>query len=122
MKFNFDELVTKTVIELKDDDFRDDDLADVLINVIKQSSVLEKLDLTNNELTLADGKLTKAIAKSKIKKLVLSNNNIGVEGAKHLADALKTNGTLKKMDLDDKQYWCRRGKAFGRCTQSQQNN
>ena len=99
MKFNFDELVTKKSIGLPPlKGLRDDDL-DVLIDVIMQSSVLETLYLATNKLTLADGKLTNAIANGTIKTLYLGFNNIGVEGAKHLADALKVNKTLEKIDL-----------------------
>ena len=63
---NFDELVTKKDIKLSLQGLCDDDL-DVLINVIKQSSVLETLDLGRNELNLADGKLINAISRVRLK-------------------------------------------------------
>ena len=99
MNFNFDELVTKKNIILSYNGLRDEDL-DVLIEVIKQSSALETLDLRHNKLTLADGKVTNAIAQSKIKVLEIRHNNIGVEGAKHLADALKVNKTINEIHLN----------------------
>jgi hypothetical protein len=96
MNFNFDELIKKKVIVLPSfKGLRDDDL-DVLVDVIMQSSVLETLNLGRNKLTLADGKVTNAIAKSKIKGLELRHNNIGVEGAKHLADAPRSTKHLKR--------------------------
>ena len=93
MKLNFDELIKQNFIDLEDKGLRDNDL-DVLIKVIEQSTVLETLNLRNNNLTLADGKLAKTIAKNTtLKKLYIYNNNIGPEGIKLLADALKKNHT-----------------------------
>ena len=107
MKFNIDELGKQKIIDLPKlsfmkgwEDLRDDDLDD-LIKVIEQSTVLERLNLSGNNLTLADGKLAKAIAKNtSLKVLSLHNNNIGTKGAKHLADILKKNNTLEVLGLN----------------------
>ena len=78
----------------------DDDDLDRLTKVIEQSKVLKTLHLSDNELTLADGKLTNAIAKNAtLKKLDLSSNSISLEGVKHLANALKENKTLQEINL-----------------------
>lgn len=80
-------------------DLNDDDL-DRFIKVIEQSKVLKTLNLSDNELTLADRKLTNAIAKNTtLKRLDLSNNNINIEGVKHLANILKENKTLQEINL-----------------------
>jgi len=111
MKLNFDELIKQKTIclggwGLVDTDTEVDDTddeetnIDPLIKVIERSTDLETLDLQNNKLTLADGKLAKAIAKNNtIKVLDLSENKISDEGAKHLADALKKNNTLEEINL-----------------------
>jgi len=98
--FDFDKLVKKETINLKGKGLSDDDL-DVLIQVIEQSTVLVALSLSDNQLTLSDGKLANAIAKNKsIKRLDLFNNKISHQGIKHLADALKQNNTpLKELYL-----------------------
>ena len=93
MKFDLDKFVKKKDIYLSYKGLVDDDL-DVLIKVIEKSTVLEKLYLHDNNLTLADGKLADAIAKSRtLKSLQIHGNNIGPEGIKLLADALKENNT-----------------------------
>lgn len=100
MKLELDELVKQDVIFLGNEGLKDDDL-DVLITVIGQSTVLEKLYLYSNKLTLADGKLAAAIAKNKtLKVLDLRENNIGPDEVKYLAAALKTNNTLQSLQLD----------------------
>jgi len=97
--WNYAELIKQKIINLGDIDLVDDDL-DEVIKTIEQSTVLEELVLGDNELTLADGKFAHAIAKNKtIKRLYLWSNNIGVEGAKHLANALKKNNTVKELSL-----------------------
>ena len=89
---NFDVLVKQKFINLSDGGLFDGDLDHVLYQVIEQSTVLEDLWLEGNNLTLADGKLANAIAKNTtLKKLYIYNNNIGPEGIKLLADALKKN-------------------------------
>jgi len=93
MKLNYDELIEQKTIYLEYEGLKDNDL-DVLYQVIEQSTVLEKLDLGHNNLTLADGKLANAIANNTtLKKLYIYKNNIGPEGIKLLADALKKNNT-----------------------------
>jgi len=59
MKLNFDELIKQDTIDLRDKGLRDDGL-DVLYQIIEQSTVLRWLNLSNNKLTLSDGKLAKA--------------------------------------------------------------
>ena len=91
---NFDVLVKQKFIDLKNRGLFDGDLDHVLYQVIEQSTVLEDLWLEGNNLTLDDGKLANAIAKNTtLKKLYIYNNNIGPEGIKLLADALKKNHT-----------------------------
>lgn len=98
-KMNFDNLVTQKSIYLNNRGLRDGDL-DVLVDVLQKSSVLEELDLSYNLITLADGKLTAALAKNRTLRLgYLGNSQIGVEGAKKLAVALKENQTLQKIWL-----------------------
>jgi len=65
MKLDFDDFATKDedVINLNNKGLRDDEL-DIISKVIEQSTVLEKLDLRGNHLTLDDGKLANAIAKN----------------------------------------------------------
>ena len=100
MKLDFDDLVRREEIDLYSKGLVDDDL-DVLYQVIEQSTVLEKLDVGVNHLTLADGKFANAIGKNTtIKRLWLTDNNINVQGTRHLANALKENITpLKDLDL-----------------------
>jgi len=99
MKLNYDELIKQKDVKLSNKGSQDDAL-DVLYKVIEQSTVLEILWLSYNKLTLADGKLASAIAKSKtIKELFLSDNNISDEGTKYLADSLKKNNSLQILYL-----------------------
>ena len=96
---NFYDLVTKKTIDLWGKRLRDEEL-DVVIEVIRKSEVLEELGLIFNQLTLADGKFTDALAHNNtLNKLSLTFNNIGAEGAKRLADALKVSKTLKQLIL-----------------------
>ena len=85
---DLDKFVNQKEIHLYNEGLNDDDL-DVLYKVIDQSAVLEELDLGYNELTLADGNLTNAIAKNTtLKVLFLNDNNISPRGVQHLTDAL----------------------------------
>ena len=96
---NHTELIKQKIIDLGDIDLIDDDL-DEVIKTIEQNTVLEKLGLGDNKLTLADGKLANAIAKNTtLKVLDLHNNKILPEGMKQLADALKSNNALQELDL-----------------------
>ena len=61
MKLNFDELIKRKIINLRSKGLKDDDL-DILYKVIEENTVLEQLHLGDNNLTLSDGKLAKAIA------------------------------------------------------------
>lgn len=100
MKLNFDKLIKQKHIDLSHKGLNDDDL-DVLYKVIEESTVLEWLDLSDNNLTLDDGVLTDAVANNAtIKVLNLTNNNIGLQGIKLFADVLKKeNTTLKGLSL-----------------------
>jgi len=94
-------LVKQKEIDLRYKGLNDDDL-DVLYKVIARSTVLEGLNLGSNKLTLSDGKLANAIAKNTtlcLKSLCLSFNSISDDGIKHLADALKKNNILQKLNL-----------------------
>ena len=102
MNFNFEKLVKKKRINLILKGLCDDDL-DVLYKVIGESTVLEALSLSNNQLTLSDGKLANAIAKNTtLKELNLRRNKINLKGIKHLADALNENNkTIEVLYLGD---------------------
>ena len=81
-------------------DFKDEDLRDADIDLRTDDLVhTEELNMSGNQLTLDNGQLTNAIAKSTIKKLALSNNNIGAEGVKRLASLLLVNKSLQTLDL-----------------------
>ena len=105
MKLYFDELVKQEIIDLTGDltgmGLHDDDL-DVIIKVLRdKDAVVKTLYLDGNNITLVDGKFTDALAKNNTLEVVnLNNNNIGVEGAKVLAEALKVNTTLERIYLD----------------------
>ena len=62
----------------------DDSIVDNCVDIIRKSTVLEVIRFECNHITLADGKITDAIAQSKapLKRLDLSNNNICDEGMK----------------------------------------
>jgi len=94
IKLSFEKLVKQKTIDLRNNIHLCGDDLDVLMKVIKQSTVLEELDLECNNLTLADGKLANAIAtNTTLKVLGLYKNCINPQGTKHLADALKKNNT-----------------------------
>ena len=81
-------------------DFKDEDLRDADIDLRTDDLVhTEELNMSGNQLTLDNGQLTNAIAKSTIKKLDLSKNNIGAEGVKRLASLLLVNKSLQTLDL-----------------------
>ena len=81
-------------------DFKDEDLRDADIDLRTDDLIhTEELNMSGNQLTLDNGQLTNAIAKSTIKKLDLSKNNIGTEGVKHLASLLLVNKSLQTLDL-----------------------
>lgn len=95
----FDRLVKQKQINLGDQGLRDGDL-DVLVKVLQKSKVLEQLSLYGNQITLADGKFTNALANNHtLRKLYLYNNKIGPEGAKKLEAVLKINETLQVLYL-----------------------
>ncbi|KAL9179111.1 hypothetical protein ACHAXT_000153 [Thalassiosira profunda] len=97
---NFDRLVKQRKLSLVGRNLTDADLATV-VAVLRQSAVVEELNLMCNRLTLADGALAAAIATNKtLKVLGLYNNAIGPEGAQRLAVALKTNASLEQLALE----------------------
>ena len=102
MNFNFEKLVKKRRINLILKGLCDDGL-DILYKVIGESTVLEALSLSNNQLTLSDGKLANAIAKNTtLKELNLRRNKINLKGIEQLADALKENNkTIVVLYLGD---------------------
>merc|ERR1712087_438281 len=62
---------------------------------------IEELNLSDNEINLADRKFTNALAQNgSLQVLCLSHNKIGPEGGKWLANALKVNKTVRKLVLD----------------------
>ena len=82
---DFGDLVTKKCIDLMGFNLHDSEI-DVLNEVIKKSKVLEVLLLCNNNLTLANGRFTDALAKNcTLRTLNLHSNQISNEGAKQLA-------------------------------------
>ena len=92
MNFNYEKLVKKKRINLILKGLCDDNDLDILYKVIGESTVLEALSLSNNQLTLSDGKLANAIAKNTtLKELNLRRNKINLKGIEQLADALKEN-------------------------------
>jgi len=95
----FADLVNEKIINLTYKGLRDDDL-DVLTEVLQKSKTLEKLFLSKNQITLADGKFANALANNcTLQVLTLSRNKIGAEGAKRLAAALRNNQTLQEIRL-----------------------
>ena len=83
MKFTFDELVKQEVINLDQKKLDDDDFEAIknVLQASKHAAVKElRLSGTNN-ITLADGKFTNALANNNtLGTLSISHNNIGVEG------------------------------------------
>ena len=100
MKLNFDKLVTEETINLYGKGLHGEDL-EVIVKVLRDKDAAVKgLWLRNNNITLADGKFTDALANNKtLEELYLSRNNIGAEGVKCLAAALKVNTTLERLEL-----------------------
>ena len=80
-------------------DLKDEDL-DELIKEINTSTVLREIKLSNNLITLADGRFTAALASNtSLQKINLHGNTIGDEGVRSLASALKVNNTLRYINL-----------------------
>ena len=92
-------LLTHEGISYEGKDYRDNNIG-TLISVLQESTKLQRLNLVSNKLTLADGKLSNALANNHtIKKMWLNSNNIGVEGARKLANALRVNTSIQEIDL-----------------------
>ena len=123
MKFTFDELVKQEVINLDQKKLDDDDFEAIknVLQASKHAAVKElRLSGTNN-ITLADGKFTNALANNNtLGTLSISHNNIGVEGQSiwqlHLQRIRLSQGTTSIA----KQNSCRRGEVFGRSTKTEQ--
>ena len=95
-----DNLIRKKKIHLSDGSLHDDDLDVLVEEVLQKSTVLKELHLYSNEITLVDGKFTESLSNNRtVRILVLRSNNIGAEGAKHLANALKVNQSLQRIGL-----------------------
>jgi len=105
---NFIELVKQKSICLSNKNLNGDKL-DVLVKVIKQSTILEELDLQYNNIgeKQSDFKLfANAIAKNRtLKVLSLFGNSMCYRRAEYLADALKKNRTLQELRLDGENNW-----------------
>ena len=96
---DFANLVQRETIDLCSRNLGDGDL-EVLTKVLRESKVLQKMWLSDNRVTLADGKFTDALAENcTLRFLHLGDNHIGNEGAKRLADALMVNGSLEEVYL-----------------------
>jgi Ran GTPase-activating protein (RanGAP) involved in mRNA processing and transport len=77
----------------------DEDLDDI-IKELETSTVLMEVNLSNNLITLADGRFTAALASNtSLQKINLWDNKIGDEGVRSLASALKVNNTLRCINL-----------------------
>lgn len=99
MELEFAHLVKEKCIRLGGKSLLDSDL-DVLIDVLRESTVLETLYLWGNRITLVDGRLANALAHNRtVTALRLDHNRIGVEGARQLASVLKVNRTLQTLGL-----------------------
>ena len=97
----FEELVMKTVINLRGRDLTDANLVD-LTKVLRESTVLKKLHLDYNDITLDNnGRVfTKALASNRtIEVLNLSWNKISSQGITLLAGALGDNKSLVEVYL-----------------------
>jgi len=97
---DYAKLVKRKEIILDYNGLWDDDL-DVIIKVLKDTTVLQELRLKFNEITLSSGKFAEALAYNRtVRVLHLCENNIGSLGAKQIANALRVNGTLTTLYLN----------------------
>lgn len=93
-------LVLRKEIVLDYNGLWDDDL-DPVINVLKNSKVIEELRLKYNEVTLSSGKFAEALAYNRtLRVLDVCDNNIGSLGAKQIANALRVNRSLQELYID----------------------
>jgi len=99
MMMNFADLVSRTEIDLSNQGL-DDESIDVA--PLTASRVLETLIISNNQMTLANGRLTLALlTKYSLCHLDLRQNNIGPGGAVNLKDVLLTCHSIRSINLDD---------------------
>ena len=109
---DLDQLIKKKKITLVGKGLSDSDI-DVLAEVLQKSDVVEEINLMCNNITLAEGPFTDALAKSKtLKVLSLYSNQIGALGATRLAKALKVNQTLGQLFLEGNRLGDKRTQAL----------
>mmetsp|Transcript_32153 Transcript_32153/g.68459 ORF Transcript_32153/g.68459 Transcript_32153/m.68459 type:complete len:437 (-) Transcript_32153:120-1430(-) len=97
---NFAELIQKRQVFLDGNGLGDDDL-DVLAEVLQKSEILEDLYLQNNQIAFLDPRFADALARNRtLRVLNLCENQIGGEGAKLLARAVKANDALRQLHLN----------------------
>lgn len=105
IKTKFKELVKQKYISLRIKNGLSDEDLDVLIRVIEQNTVLEKLNVENLALSDKFVRIVEAITNTKnttLKSLWLSGSNFfGDEGAKCLANMLRDNKTIKELNITD---------------------
>lgn len=83
--------IEKKVIDLANCDYKDKDL-EALLPIIEESSNLRVVILRKNNLNLQDGTIVTALSKNKnVHTVCLSENEIGVAGAKQLPRLLVAN-------------------------------
>ena len=77
-----------------------DENLDEIIKELETSTVLREVYLSNNQITLADGRFTAALASNtSLRTIRLHSNKIGDEGVQSLCAALKVNTTLTRINL-----------------------
>lgn len=87
-------------IRLEKRNLKDADIETTLTQILKDSKSLEILSLHENHLTLANGELTSGVAASTtLQELDVGDNQINVEGAERLAEAMKENKLLTTLRL-----------------------
>jgi len=99
----YTDLMKKREIVFHSKELSDENL-EVLAEVVRNTEVLEELNLSCNRIALADGRFAEALAHNDtLRVLYLNQNKIRAEGAKQLASALKNNETLQTIGLDGNQ-------------------
>lgn len=107
MKLKYAALVKQKEIDLSRETLKDTDIG-ILCEAVAHTRVLDTLKLSSAELTFADGRLANALARSKtLQRLWLRNNRVGDEGARALADMVKSNKRLKSLLLTGNQITAR---------------
>mmetsp|Transcript_12111 Transcript_12111/g.25801 ORF Transcript_12111/g.25801 Transcript_12111/m.25801 type:complete len:452 (-) Transcript_12111:205-1560(-) len=97
---DFNQFMHKKKVVLVGKDLQDADIKG-LADVLRESEVVEDINLMCNRITFADDTFTDALAQNRtLKVLSLYNNQVGAEGAKRLAAAIKVNQTLEQLLLE----------------------